>query len=128
AQGRTEHPTILFVGTWEGRKRGAFLADRFATDVLTRHPRARLMMVSDRCADQPGLTWIRFPSDEELSRLYRSSWLFCMPSTYEGFGMPYLEAMGHGLPVVATPNPGSRFLLQGGAGVLASDSVLGPTL
>jgi glycosyltransferase involved in cell wall biosynthesis len=125
---RTTHPSVLFVGTWEGRKRGAFLADRFAEEVLPHHPRARLTMVSDRCEERPGITWVRFPSDEELSRLYRSAWLFCMPSTYEGFGMPYLEAMTHGLPVVATPNPGANFVLQGGAGILTSDAELGRTV
>ncbi len=122
---RTEQPTILFVGTWEGRKRGAFLADRFAAEVLPRHPGARLVMVSDRCEERPGITWVRFPSDDELSRLYASAWLFCMPSTYEGFGMPYLEAMSHGLPVVATPNCGARLVLGAGAGVLAADADLG---
>lgn len=125
---RTRHPSVLFVGTWEGRKRGAFLADRFAEEVLPHHPRARLMMVSDRCEERPGVTWVRFPSDEAMSRLYRSAWLFCMPSTYEGFGMPYLEAMTHGLPVVATPNPGAQFVLQRGAGALTSDADLGRTV
>ncbi len=125
---RTSHPSVLFVGTWEGRKRGAFLVDRFVADVLPQHPTAQLTMVSDRCDEQPGVRWIRFPTDEELSRLYRSSWLFSMPSTYEGFGMPYLEAMTHGVPVVATQNPGARFVLQGGAGVLTSDAALGRTI
>jgi phosphatidylinositol alpha-mannosyltransferase len=125
---RTDHPTVLFVGTWAGRKRGAFLADRFAEDVLPHHPHAQLVMVSDRCEDRPGVIWVRFPSDQELARLYRSAWLFCMPSTYEGFGLPYLEAMSHGLPVVATPNPGARLVLRGGAGYLVDDTELGAAL
>jgi glycosyltransferase involved in cell wall biosynthesis len=119
---------VLFVGTWEGRKRGAWLAERFGAEVLPRHPTAKLVMVSDRCDVEPGVTWVRFPSDDELARLYRSSWVFCMPSLYEGFGMPYLEAMSHGLPVVATPNPGSRLVLDGGAGLLTLDADLGITL
>ncbi len=125
---RTGHPTVLFVGTWAGRKRGAFLAERFVAEVLPRHPSARLLMVSERCEPRPGVTWIQFPSDEELSHLYGSAWLFCMPSTYEGFGLPYLEAMAHGLPVVATPNPGARLVLEDGAGVLSADEDLGGTL
>jgi len=125
---RTRHPTVLFVGTWEGRKRGAFLADCFAREVLPRHPDATLLMVSDRCVEQPGIEWARFPSDEELVVLYESAWLFCSASTYEGFGMPYLEAMTHGLPVVATPNRGAEMVLRGGAGALVSDAELGRTL
>ncbi len=124
----TVHPSVLFVGTWEGRKRGAFLAARFAEQVLPRHPQAELIMVSDHCEERSGVRWVRFPSDEEMSRLYRSAWLFCAPSTYEGFGMPYLEAMTHGLPVVATPNPGARLVLRGGAGVLVPDDDLARTL
>lgn len=125
---RTPYPSVLFVGTWDGRKRGAFLADRFADEVLPHHPQARLIMVSDRCEERPGVDWVRFPSDEELSRLYRSAWLFCMPSTYEGFGMPYIEAMAHGLPVVTTPNPGATFVMRDGAGIVARDGDLGRVL
>lgn len=124
----TDFPSVLFVGTWEGRKRGAFLADKFVDEVRADHPDARLFMVSDRCEERTGVTWVPFPSDGELARLYKSAWLFCMPSTYEGFGMPYLEAMMHGLPVVATPNPGARLVLGRRAGVITTDADLGRTL
>lgn len=120
-----ERPTVLFVGTWHGRKRGEFLADTFERLVLPRHPTAELLMVSDHCVERPGVTWIRFPSDEELASLYRSAWAFCLPSTYEGFGLPYLEAMTHGVPVVATPNAGSKHVLARGAGLLVDDAGLG---
>jgi glycosyltransferase involved in cell wall biosynthesis len=61
--------------------------------------------------------------DRELAALYRRAWLYVTPSTYEGFGLPYLEAMACGTPVVATPNPGSLEVLDHGAcGVLASDA------
>lgn len=126
--GRSSDPTVLFIGTWEGRKRGAFMVERFLSEVLPVHPSARLVMVSDRCEEHPSVTWARFPSDEEMSHLYQSAWLLAAPSTYEGFGMPYLEAMMHGLPVVATPNPGARFVLRGGAGVLVADPEFGPAM
>lgn len=123
-----EQPTVLFVGTWRGRKRGQFLADAFERFVLPRHPTAELLMVSDHCVERSGVTWIQVPSDEELVALYQSSWVFCLPSTYEGFGLPYLEACVHGVAVVATPNAGSQHVLGKGAGLLVEDPDLGATL
>jgi glycosyltransferase involved in cell wall biosynthesis len=41
-------------------------------------------------------------SDAELELLYRNAEALLFPSLYEGFGLPVLEAMRHGLPVVAT--------------------------
>jgi glycosyltransferase involved in cell wall biosynthesis len=59
-------------------------------------------------------------TDDELAAAYREAWVFCLPSDYEGFGVPYIEAMASGVPVVATPNPGAVFVTdQGRAGVLA---------
>lgn len=56
------------------------------------------------------------PVDElRLAELYRSHDVFVMPSLVEGFGLVYLEAMGHGLPVVATPNTGVADLIDDGA-------------
>lgn len=123
-----ERPTVLFVGTWHGRKRGEFLVDAFERFVLPRHPTAELLMVSDHCVERSGVRWIRIPSDDELAALYRSAWVFCLPSTYEGFGMPYLEACTYGVPVVATPNPGSRHVLGTDAGLLVNDERLGPAV
>jgi glycosyltransferase involved in cell wall biosynthesis len=43
-------------------------------------------------------------SRDQLSRLYRQSDLFVMPSLVEGFGQVYLEALAHGVPVLGTEN------------------------
>lgn len=127
--GRSEHPTILFVGSWSGRKRGALLHRIFHEQVRPALPSAELWMVADACEPAPGVRWFRAPSDAELEALYSRAWVYCMPSSYEGFGMPYVEAMAHGVPVLATPNPGSRMLLErSGAGVLAADDELGSQL
>jgi phosphatidyl-myo-inositol alpha-mannosyltransferase len=119
-------PTVLFVGTWDGRKRGWLLHREFLARTLPRVPGARLVMVSDRCEPGPGVEWLERPSDEELVELYRSATLLCLPSSYEGFGLPYLEAMCQGTPVISTDNPGARYVLAGGRfGPLVPDGALG---
>lgn len=126
---RSARPTVLFVGTWRGRKRGALLRDEFVRHVLPSHPDAELLCVSDMCEESDSVRWIQTPSDHELEQLYHRAWVFCLPSRYEGFGLPYVEAMARGLPLVATPNPGSRYLTRDGRdGMLVADSSLGVSL
>lgn len=44
----------------------------------------------------------KFVSEEELDNLYKNASLFVFPSLSEGFGLPPLEAMAHGVPVVSS--------------------------
>jgi len=125
---KSENPTVLFVGTWGGRKRGSMLADSFLRDVLPAVPDAELRMVTRDAPDDlpPSVRALGRLTDEELVAEYARAWVFCLPSTYEGFGIPYAEAMAAGLPVVATPNVGARFVTDGGrAGILAEPGELG---
>jgi glycosyltransferase involved in cell wall biosynthesis len=71
--------------------------------------------------------WHRYVTDEELAGLYRRAWVFCVPSSYEGFGLPYVEAMSHGTPVVSTPNFGALSVL-GGAGRIVDRHRIGSAL
>jgi phosphatidylinositol alpha-mannosyltransferase len=124
-------PTVLFVGTWENRKRGKDLAKAFQRDVLPALPSAHLEMV---CRDAPsdpgaGVTILGNLSDAELTDAYQRAWVFCLPSDYEGFGIPYAEAMASGVPILATPNIGARYVTEDGAdGVLAPLSDIGVQL
>ena len=49
-----------------------------------------------------------FVDQEDLPILMRSATLFVFPSYYEGFGIPLLEAMSQGVPVVASDTPALR--------------------
>ncbi len=123
---RSPTPAVLFVGTYERRKRGKLLADAFEQDVLPGMPDAELWMVADDVPPRRGVKVLGRVSENELADLYRRSWVFCLPSTYEGFGIPYIEAMASGCPVVATANPGAVEVLEGGRyGVIAGEGELG---
>ena len=128
-KGRAPHPTILFVGTLAGRKRGQMLLDIFQSQIRPALPSAQLWLVAEQRVEAPGVVCFQQPDENALAGLYRQTWIFCLPSTYEGFGVPYIEALACGTPVVATPNLGAREVLEDGKwGVLASLTDLGPTL
>jgi glycosyltransferase involved in cell wall biosynthesis len=71
-------------------------------------------MVTEPGPPQDGVTYFSGLSTEALAGLYRQAWIFASPSCYEGFGLPYLEAMAAGTAVVAAFNPGSYEVLDGG--------------
>ena len=125
---RSAAPSVLFVGTLGGRKRGGLLVRAFADVVRARIPGAELWVVGDDAVEGPGVRALGRLSEEALADAYRRAWVFCLPSSYEGFGVPYVEAMASGTPVVATGNPGAREVTRGGAGVLTADAELGATL
>jgi glycosyltransferase involved in cell wall biosynthesis len=57
------------------------------------------------CPPNPALVQAGPVDDAALVALYRHAVLLVFPSAYEGFGLPPLEAMGQGCPVLAAPAP-----------------------
>jgi glycosyltransferase involved in cell wall biosynthesis len=93
---------ILFVGVdWE-RKGGPELAAAFDR-IRRHHPRATLSVVGcEPPLAQPGVRVHGRCPVEEVHRHYERADIFCLPTRREPFGIAFVEALHHGLPVVAT--------------------------
>ncbi len=126
---KSKDPTFLFIGAWEGRKRGKFVAERFLADVLPRAPNAKLFMASDTVPASAAIIDLNHPSDERLAEVLRAAWGLLSASTYEGFGIPYLEAISSGTLVITSANPGAAFVLDNGkAGFIVADADYSKTI
>jgi glycosyltransferase involved in cell wall biosynthesis len=62
--------------------------------------------------------WFETPTDGELAARYRDAVALAYPSRYEGFGLPPLEALGHGCPVIGLREAGAVFEVVGGIALL----------
>ena len=102
--GGEEEDYVLFAGTLEPRKGVGDLVDAWCA--LPR-PRPRLVLAGGsgwgtHIDDEPGIERTGYVSREKLRELYRRALVFAYPSHHEGFGIPPLEAMACGAPVIAT--------------------------
>jgi glycosyltransferase involved in cell wall biosynthesis len=107
-------PFVLYVGALEPRKNLPTLLEAFA-ELRREFPRLHLVVAGGRRWKSSGLGpmverlrlqdrvhFIGYVAERELPALYRAASVFCFPSLAEGFGLPVLEAMACGTPVVCS--------------------------
>lgn len=106
-------PFALYVGSVEPRKNLATLVTAWAA--IAKKTKARLAIAGgsgwknsavyeavDRHGLRDSVQFLGFVTDDELLALYNTCALFCYPTLYEGFGLPVIEAMSCGAPVVTS--------------------------
>ncbi|MFC1597957.1 glycosyltransferase family 4 protein [Patescibacteria group bacterium] len=124
---QVEPPFILSVGTLEPRKNFGRLLDAF---IFARREGVKLVLVGkkgwnyDNVFDkirkyhlQNTVVYLDYVQQDQLVALYNACLFFVMPSIYEGFGLPALEAMKCGAPVAVSQNSSLPDVV-GDAGVL----------
>jgi glycosyltransferase involved in cell wall biosynthesis len=108
------NPYFLFVGAFTPRKNVATLIRAFQT-FQTRHPERteQLVLVGNplhRDAELETLArsagssvrWVGRVEGGDLNAVYSGAVAFCFPSRFEGFGIPIIEAMASGCPVLSS--------------------------
>ena len=119
AGGGGREPFVLSVGVRDARKRTVALMEghrRYWEGANGDPSRCRLVLAGPpgdeeaavRAAEWPGCDVLGFVSRDELTDLYRRATLLVYASSYEGFGLPVLEAMANGCPVLVAPSPALR--------------------
>ena len=125
-----QSPFLLYAGNIKPHKNLERLIEAFAELRRRGFDRVKLLIIGDQVSKYPALrravhrcklhTHVRFfgfVPDRTLAVLYRLADAFVFPSLYEGFGLPPLEAMASGTPVV-TSNVSSLPEVAGDAAVL----------
>ncbi len=135
---RIPRPFILAVGTLEPRKNLKTLSRAFALLPSEIHRKYHLVLAGkpgwkaeslerELCSNPLSSRIIRagYISADDLPYLYAGAEMLVLPSFYEGFGLPALEAMAAGCPVVASSTSGLEEVV-GSAGILVDP--LGPVV
>ena len=104
------YPYLLYVGNHKPHKNLARLLQAFAVSgickdvylVLTGRISSELHRQIASLHLDRSVVFLDKPADEELARVYRGALTLVFPSLYEGFGLPALEALACGVPVLTS--------------------------
>jgi glycosyltransferase involved in cell wall biosynthesis len=133
AFGLWQRPYVLWVGSLEPRKGVGTLVAAMA-QLCRRRPAFGVHTVlagydgwltrdliadQDRAALGSSLRQLRRVREDELWALYKGATVFAFPSLHEGFGLPVVEAMSQGTPVVASDIAAMREVAGGAAELVA---------
>jgi glycosyltransferase involved in cell wall biosynthesis len=109
ARFKISRPFLLYVGSAYPHKNLEKLIVVFKQ--LNRQKEYQLVLVGrhdyfyrrlqKEAGDDEDIIFTGYLADSELAALYQQARLYVFPSSYEGFGLPPLEAMAHGLPVAS---------------------------
>jgi glycosyltransferase involved in cell wall biosynthesis len=129
---------VLFVGNIEPRKNVLTLLDAYAIlspELRSRHPLAIVGGwgwhsddVRERLTLPPWsecVRWLGYVSESDLVLLINAAAVLAYPSLYEGFGLPPIEAMACGTPVITTNAGGLRDSVGDAAHVVDPHDVAG---
>jgi hypothetical protein len=101
----TTHPTrknvlgaLKAFATFAGQSRLKYVI----AGVIDEQQRQELFAHADELGVRDKITLFGYADDDQLVNLYRNAEFFIYPSFYEGFGLPVIEAMACGCPVIAS--------------------------
>ncbi len=119
-------PYLLYVGNAYPHKNLEFLTSVFS-ELKKEKSHLNMVLVGKEdyfysnlkeFVSRKGMRGVFFPgyvSDQDLDVIYRNSELYVFPSLYEGFGLPPLEAMSKGIPVISSDHDCMREILRDSA-------------
>ena len=110
-----DHPFVLYVGNIKPHKNIERMIEAFGRSREDGPDELKLVIIGDEVSKYPSLRqmvhrhkldkhvrFLGFQPQETLASFYRLAGAFVFPSLYEGFGLPPLEAMACGTPVITS--------------------------